>query len=164
MKKLFMAAAIACLALFTSCENQLVDHTGDLSGNLNAVWQLGAKTEIVATSDGKQTTNEADYTSVHFYLALGEFPFPHAIAKKGSFTALDLNDVDVDACRYTYNADKAQISFNKLLWLTEGLSYSMSITGTYDVLELTEQTFVIQQKVTVLNTTTTTIYAFKKNK
>lgn len=164
MKKLILAAAAAAMAIFSSCDNRLVDHTGDATGNLNAVWQLGAKTEIIATSDGQQTTKETDYNPVHFYLALGEFPFPHAIAKKGSFTELDLKDVDVDACRYTYNADKAQISFNKLLWLTEGLTYSMSITGTFEVLELTERTFVIQQKATVLGTTTTTVYAFTKYK
>lgn len=80
------------------------------------------------------------------YLALGEFPFPHAIAKKGSFTEFDLDDVDVDAVRFTFDADKKQISFLKQLWLSEGLLYHMRLSGTYDVLELTDTRFVIQQE------------------
>lgn len=162
MKKLFLALAFAAVALFSSCDNNLVDHTGDKTGNLNAVWKLGAKTEIVTDSDGKQTTKETDYSKVNFFLALGDFPFPHAIAKKGSFTEFDLKDVDVDACRYTYNANENKISFSKLVWLTEGIApiYSMSLLGTFDVLELTDKTFVIQQKALGV----TTIYAFSKYK
>lgn len=162
MKKLFWALALAAVAVFSSCDNNLVDHTGDTTGNLNAVWKLGAKTEITTDSSGKQTTKETDYTNVNFFLALGDFPFPHAIAKKGSFTELDLKDVDVDACRYTYNADEKKISFSKLVWLTEGIApiYSMSLLGTFDVLELTERTFVIKQQALGV----TTIYAFSKYK
>ncbi|MBR4585544.1 MAG: hypothetical protein IKO29_02220 [Bacteroidales bacterium] len=162
MKKLFLALAFAAVALFSSCDNNLVNHTGDATGNLNAVWKLGAKTVITTGSDGKQVTEEADYGKVNFFLALGDFPFPHAIAKKGSFTDLDLNDVDVDACRYTYNADENKISFSKLVSLTEGFLplYSMSLLGTFDVLELTDKTFVIQQKALGV----TTIYAFSKYK
>ena len=160
MKKLFLALAFAAVALFSSCDNKLVDHTGDTTGNLNAVWKLGAKTEIVTASDGKQTTNETDYTNIHFYLALGSFPLPYAIAKKGSFTDLDLKDVDVDASLYTYNANEKKISFSKRVWLTEGLTYSMNLDGTFDVLELTDKTFVIKQNVG----SKTTIYAFSKYK
>lgn len=160
MKKLFLALAFAAVALFSSCDNNLVNHTGDATGKLNAIWKLGAKTEIVTDSDGKQTTKQADYSSVNFFLTLSDAVFPHAIVKKGSFTELDLKDVDVDACRYTYNADENKISFSKLLWLTEGIApiYSMSLLGTFDVLELTDKTFVIQQKALGV----TTIYAFSK--
>ena len=161
MKKLLFAAAIACLSLFVSCEKG-VNHTGDKTGDLYGVWALKTKTEVVETSDGPKTI-EADYTNVHFYLTLSEFPFPHALAKKGSLTSLDLDDVDVDAATFTYNQDLMQISFTKkILWLTEGLSYSMRLTGTFDVLELTKDTFVIRQEEPLLKTTTT--YAYVKYK
>lgn len=110
---------------------------------LDGIWKLEKKS--YATQDG---VTEVDYSNVNFFLALGDFPFPHAIAKKGGFSVLDLKDVDIDTCRYTYNADEKKISFSKLVWLTEGIApiYSMSLLGTFDVLELTGTTFVIQQK------------------
>ncbi|MBO6159897.1 MAG: hypothetical protein J6O01_00235 [Bacteroidales bacterium] len=160
MKKLLFAAAIACLALFTSCEKAGVNHTGDQTGTLYGVWVMDSKTEISKNSSGEEIKNETDYGSFHFYLALGEFPFPHAIAKKGSFTEFDLDDVDVDAVRFTYNADKKQISFLKTLWLSEGLLYHMRLSGTYDVLELTDTKFVIQQEVLGVKT----IFTYHKQK
>ena len=111
----------------------------------------------MTASDGKQTNNETDYTNIHFYLVLGSFPLPYVIAKKGSFTDLDLKDVGVDASLYTYNANEKKISFSKRVWLTEGLTYSMNLDGTFGVLELTDKTFVIKQKE-VQGTTT---YTFK---
>ena len=160
MKKLFYLAAIACMALLSSCEGIDADHTGDDTGNLYGIWQLTTKNEITKDSEGKTTsTKEVDYTKVHFYLTFGEFPFPHAIAKKGSLSSFDLDDVDVDAVKFSYNADEKKIYFPKTIWLSdEILTYNMLLKGTFDVLELTKNKFVIQQ--TVLNTTT--IYSYQK--
>ena len=145
MKKFLISAAFASLFLFVSCQKENVPHTGDVTGNLYAVWALDTKTEITKNSGGEKVSKE-DYSEFHFYLAFGEFPFPHVIAKKGSFTDLDLNDVDVDPAIFTYNADKRQISFSKALSLSEGLFHHMRLSGTYDVLELTDKTLIIQQE------------------
>lgn len=145
MKKHILLAAIACLAIFTSCDKQLVPHTGDVTGNIYGIWTLQTKTEAIKTSDGVKT-NDYDYSNVHFYLSLSEFPVPTALAKKGSFTDFDLDDVDVDGTIFTFNADQRKISFKKTLWLTEGLTYSMLLSGTFDVLELTDKTLIIQQE------------------
>lgn len=161
MKKLIYLAIIACTALFASCEKEGVTHTGDETGNLYGIWALTTKTTITKASDGSATTQETDYTSNHFYLALSEFPFPHAIAKKGSFTDFDLDDVDVDAVRFTYNAEESKITFKKTIWLSdEALMRNMILTGTFEVPKLTENEFVIQQ--TVGNVTT--VYSYKKQK
>jgi hypothetical protein len=160
MKKLLYLAAIACITLFTSCDKMGVPHTGDITGNIYGIWALDTKTIATPTSNGIDT-KDYDYTSVHFYLALSEFPIPHALAKKGSFTDFDLDDVDVDGTTFTFNADQRKISFNKVLWLTDGLlSYEMRLLGTFDVLELTDKTLVISQKESILNRTVT--YSFKK--
>lgn len=158
MKKFFYAAAVACLALFTSCEKEGVDHTGDVTGSLYGVWALDTKTEITKDSKGKETPNEVDYSGFHFYLSLSEPRI--AIAKKGSFTQLDLDDVDVDAAQFSYNADKQQISFNKQLWLSEGLLYHMRLYGTYDILELTDSRLVFQQEALGVKT----VYAYHRYK
>ncbi len=142
------------MALFTSCEKQGVPHSGDKTGNLYGIWALSKKTTETLETDGSTTTKWADYTNNHFYLALSEFPFPHAIAKKGSFTNFDLDDVDVDAVRFTYNSDDKKISFLKTIWLSdELLTYNMILSGTFEVVELSGSKFVIQQ--TVANVTTT---------
>ena len=161
MKKLIYLAIIACTALFASCEKEGVTHTGDETGNLYGIWALTTKTTITKASDGSATTQETDYTSNHFYLALSEFPFPHAIAKKGSFTDLDLDDVDVKAAQFTYNSEESKITFKKTIWLSdEALMRNMILTGTFEVPKLTENEFVIQQ--TVGNVTT--VYSYKKQK
>lgn len=160
MKKTFLLAVIVCLALFTSCEKQGVPHTGDLTGNIYGIWELTTKSEAVQTSEGIDK-KDYDYTKVHFYLALDEFPIPHAIAKKGSFTDLDLDDVDVDGSTFTFNADQSKISFKKVLWLSdEILTYNMLLSGTFDVLELTDKTLVLQQEEPLLKRTVT--YSYKK--
>lgn len=158
MKKFLYAAAIACLALFTSCEKQGVDHTGDVTGSLYGVWALDSKTEVTKDSNGKEIRNEVDYASCHFFLSLSEPRI--AIAKKGSFTQLDLKDVDVDAVQFSYNADKNQISFEKTLWLSDSLIYHMRLFGTYDILELTKDKLVFQQEVLGVKT----IYAYHRYK
>lgn len=161
---MILVVAAMCLALFSSCEKQAVPNTGDTSGNLYGVWALVKKTETSNSNNtgSDQTTKETDYSSVNFYLAIGEFPFPHAIAKKGSFTTFDLDDVDVDGTAITYNKDMKKISFKERLWLSdEFLSYNMILKGTFDVLELTDENFVIKQDSDILGTTT---YHYKKYK
>ena len=165
MKKFMFTAVLACLAaLFVSCEDG-VSHTGDETGTLYGVWALNNKTEVFQNSNGEITPKSVDYSGVHFYLALSEFPFPHAIAKKGSFTNFDLDDVDVDAVTFTYNQDQKKISFNKRLWLSdELLTYNMILSGTFDVLQLDDKTLSICQEETLLGTTTKTTYTFQRYK
>ena len=158
MKKFLLLAAMACMAVFTSCDMTDAPHTGDPSGNLYGIWALTAKTVETTASDGSVTTNTADYTDVHFYLALSEFPVPHAIVKEGSLSALDLDDVDVDAAKFSYNADKKTIHFSSLeLSLWSGLK-NMTLIGTFNVVELGKTKLILKQ--TVLNTST--IYSFTR--
>ena len=163
MKKFFFLAALACMSLFVSCSKGDVPHTGDNSGKLYGIWTLNTKTEITKDSEGKETSKSVDYTDNHFYLALSEFPIPHAIAKKGSFTDLDLEDVDVKAATFTYNSDQKKINFDKLVLLTDDLlSRRMALLGTFDVLELTDTQFSIRQEDKLLGGTV--VYTFKKQK
>lgn len=163
MKRIIYLAAIACMALFVSCEKEdVVSHTGDETGTLYGIWTLTTKSEITQKSNGEQEVDEVDYRSRHFYLSLSEFPFPHAIAKKGSFTQFDLDDVDVDAVEFTYNAEQKKISFKKTLWLSDDfLTYNMILSGTYDITELTKTKLVLQQKEI---TGTTIAYTYQKEK
>ena len=152
MKKLLFAAVIACLAMLTSCGVSNVHHTGDLTGSIYGIWALDSKTVASAGSVG----NQVDYSGVHFYLSLSEPRI--ALAKKGSFTQLDLKDVDVDGAQFSYNASKKQISFTKTLWLTQGLQYEMRLNGTYKVLEMSRSKLVIQKESMGVRTT----YSFRR--
>ncbi len=145
MKKLFFAALIACLALFTSCGVSRVGHTGDLTGSIYGVWAL-------------ESRNQVDYSGVHFYLSLSEPRI--ALAKKGSFTQFDLKDVDVDGAQFSYNASKKMISFTKTLWLTQGLQYEMRLSGTYKVVEMTRTKLVLQKD----SMGGRTVYSFRRYK
>ena len=154
MKKLLFVTVMACLSLFTSCRVSSVNHTGDLTGSIYGVWALDSKTTAPAGTIG----NQVDYSGVHFYLSLSEPRI--ALAKKGSFTQLDLKDVDVDGSQFSFNASKKQISFGKTLWLTQGLNYEMRLSGTYKVLEMTRMKLVIQKESMGVKTT----YAFRRYK
>ena len=156
MKKLFIAAFIACLALLTSCGVSKVRHTGDFTGTIYGVWALDTKTTSPIGTVG--TGSQKDYSVAHFYLSLSEPRI--ALAKKGSFTEFDLKDVDVDGSQFSYNASKKQISFKKTLWLTQGLQYEMRLSGTFKVLEMTRTKLVIQKE----SMGTRTIYAFSRYK
>ena len=143
MKKLLFAAAIACLALVTSCGGTRIAHTGDLTGSIYGIWALDSR-------------NQVDYSGVNFFLSLSEPRI--ALAKKGSFTMFDLKDVDVDGAQFSYNANKKQISFTKTLWLTQGLQYEMRLSGTYKILEMTRTKLVIQKE----SMGGKTVYAFHR--
>ncbi len=154
MKRLLYLAAIACITLFAACEKAETDTPIDeeqqeveITGDLYGIWALTTKSETYPNSEGPQAVYNEDYTPYHFYLALSEFPFPHAIAKKGSLSSFDLGDVDVDAVRFTYNPNTHEINFSKTLWLTaELLTRSMKLTGKFEVTKLTDTTLVIRQK------------------
>ena len=161
MKKFFYLAiaAAACIALFASCEREDLNHTGDDTGNLYGAWALTTKTTIARSSDGTTTSKDVDYTSHHFYLVFSEFPFPHVIAKKGSLTALDLDDVDVDAVGFAYDAKGKTLTFKEILWLSDDLlTYNMTLNGTFEVVELSKSKLVIQQTAGNL----TTVYSYQK--
>ena len=156
MKKLLIAAVIACLALLTSCGVSRVSHTGDLTGSIYGIWALDSKAVVPVGTTVNASRNAVDYSGVHFYLSLSEPRI--ALAKKGSFTQFDLKDVDVDGAQFSYNAFRKQISFTKTLWLTQGLRYEMRLSGTYDVVSLTRTKLVIQKKTAAGITT----YSFRR--
>ena len=162
MKNFIYMAAIACLALFTSCEKQGVEHTGDDTGKLYGRWVLDTKT-IVDESDLKEepSITNTDYANDHFFLGIGEFPFPFAAAKEGSLITFDIDDVD--ATKITYNSELKQISFIETLLLIRG-EHSMRLYGTYDVVELTNKNLTLRQEVKVMlaNTKKTTTYSFHR--
>ena len=156
MKRFLFAAVIACLTMITSCGVSNVHHTGDLTGSIYGVWALDSKAIAPANSVGNSSLNQVDYSGVHFYLSLSEPRI--ALAKKGSFTQLDLKDVDVDGSQFSYNASKKQISFTKTLWLTQGLQYEMRLSGTYKVPEMTRTKLVIQKESMGVRT----VYSFRR--
>ena len=156
MKRFLFAAVIACLTMIISCGVSNVHHTGDLTGSIYGVWALDSKAIAPANSVGNSSLNQVDYSGVHFYLSLSEPRI--ALAKKGSFTQLDLKDVDVDGSQFSYNASKKQISFTKTLWLTQGLQYEMRLSGTYKVLEMTRMKLVIQKESMGVRT----VYSFRR--
>lgn len=154
MKKFLYLAAIACMALFISCGKETAESQNEnekepvvLSGNLYGIWALTSKSETSPDAGADAAVSNEDYTSCHFYLAFGEFPFPHAIAKKGSLSSYDLDDVDVDAVMITYNPDTHQITFEKMLWLSdEWFTHNMILSGKFDVTELSDTRLVLRQK------------------
>ena len=148
--KVLAASLLACAALvFTSCDKG-VTNTGDLTGNIYGVWMLDSKTV------GRETIRTTDFTSEHFYLCLNEIRM--AFGKTGSLTGLDLDHVDVDFSWYAYNEQKHQISFDKLLALTQGIREVMRLYGTYDVEVLSKDQLVISQEIGSTKTT----YSFHK--
>jgi len=149
MKKLLLAAAFACLALFTSCEKG-VTNTGDLTGTIYGVWMLDSKTV------DRETIKTTDFSSEHFYLCLNRIRM--AFGKTGSLTGFDLEHVDVDVSWYAYNDQKHQVSFDNPVVLRQGLKEVMNLHGTYDVLELSKEKLVISKKTGG----STTTYSFHK--
>lgn len=134
-----LTSILACAALlFTSCDKG-VTNTVDMTGNIYGVWQLDSK-----TVDGS-TFKETDFGAEHFYLWLTTFRV--ALAKKGSLSALDFKNMDVDGSVYAYNDVKYQISFSEALVLSNGIKEVMNLYGTYDVKELSKDKLVISKEV-----------------
>ena len=126
-------------------EQQTGEQTVKQAVSLFGIWALDSKTVITKDSKGKEKSSKDDYSKFHFYLSFSE---PHlALAKKGSLTHFDLDDVDVDGSMFSYDISKKKIRFDDTLWLSEGLFYHMRLTGTYDVIELSESRLSIQQEV-----------------
>lgn len=147
--KSFAAALLACAALvFTSCEKG-VTNTPDYTGNLYGIWQVDSK--VV----GDKTT---DFTSEHFYLCLT--PILMAFEWTGSIAALDVDHIDVDFSFYTYNDQQHKISFREGKTQAQSMEKFIRLSGTYDVLELSQDKLVISK--TVGNTTTTYNYHLAK--
>ena len=143
--KTLAASLLACAALvFSSCEKG-VTNTPDYTGNLYGIWQVDSK--VV----GNKTT---DFTSEHFYLCLT--PILMAFEWTGSIAALDVDHIDVDFSFYTYNDQQHKISFRESNAQAQSLEKFIRLSGTYDVLELSEDKLVISK--TVGNTTTTYYY------
>lgn len=158
MRRMLIVAVIACMALLTSCRVNRVSHTGDLTGSIYGVWALESKSVVPVGAVGQDTQHQVDYSSVHFYLSLSEPRI--ALAKKGSFTQFDLDDVDVDGSQFSFNASKKQIRFTKTLWLTEGLQYEMRLSGTYNVVEMSRSKLVLQKEALGVRT----VYSFRRYK
>lgn len=157
MKNFFYMAAIACLALFTSCEKQGVDHTGDETGKLYGRWVLDTKT-VTDENAPQADPIVTNFYDDHFFLLLAE---PRvAMAKEGTLITFDIDDVD--AGTFAYNADLKQITFNKMLRLATGFPVrSMTLYGTFDVLELSNN-LVIRQPQEVLLEKKTITYSFHR--
>ena len=148
--RLFAASVLACAALvFTSCDKG-VTNTIDMTGNIYGVWQLDSKTV------DRETLKETDFGAEHFYLWLTTFRV--ALAKKGSLSALDFKNMDVDGSVYAYNDVNYQISFNDPLILSNGPKEVMNLYGTFDVKELSKDKLVISKEVG----SSTTTYTFHK--
>ena len=164
MKKFFYLAAIACLALFTSCEKQGVDHTGDETGKLYGRWVLDTRDVVTETTINGETTSDSEntnYANDHFFLGIGEFPIPHALVKEGSLLTFDIDHVDGTAI--TYNSELKQISFQETLYLLRG-THSMRLHGTYDVVELSNNKLTLRQEVSlmIIDSKITTTYSFHR--
>ena len=167
MKNFIYMAAIACLALFTSCEKQGVDHTGDETGKLYGRWVLETKHVVTeSTTEGETSTDvkDTDFSNEHFFMGIGEFPIPHAMVKEGSLLTFDIDHVE--GTEITYNSELKKISFLETLYLFRG-THTMRLHGTYDVLELTNNKLTLRQEVvvtfgTLIDTKQTTTYSFRK--
>jgi len=167
MKKLLFAAAVACMAVFTSCEKQGVSHTGDETGILYGVWELQTKVVTIETNNGGEAKNSSettDFKGDHFMLRLYEPRL--AFAQEGSIFTFDIDDVD--AVTFAYNAEENKITFNKMLRLSKGFLSAkvMTLYGTFDVLELTDKKMVLRQSETAslgeVSGTQTTTYTYSK--
>ena len=148
--RLLAASLLACAALvFSSCDKG-VTNTVDLTGNIYGVWQLDTKTV------DRETVQATDFTSEHFYLWLT--PFRVALGKKGSLSALDFKNMDVDGTVFAYNDVNHQVSFDEHIILSHGLTEIMNLYGTYDVKELSKDRLVISKT----SGSSTTTYTYHK--
>ena len=167
MRKLKSLAAclLACAAfLFPSCTKG-VEHTGDDTGTLYGNWVLDTKTVTTpsATGDGSVQVNETSFSGDHFFLCLVEPQL--AFGKEGTLLTFDIDDVD--AGRFSYNADQKKITFEKAILLSTGFPPRiMNLFGTFDVKELNETSLVLSKEDKVIiesfNYQQTTVYSFHR--
>ena len=158
--KHFALAVMAVAALaFSSCTKG-VEHTGDKTGDLYGNWVLDTKT---VTYEGSESNPEVtNFANDHFYLAFMEPKL--AFAKEGSIFTFDIDDVD--SVPFSYNKDKSQITFEKIMSLSAGFPpRTMTLFGTFDVKELTSQKLTLSQSeksILLGGKVVTTVYAYHK--
>ena len=166
MKRLFYSMMIAAIALLPiACEKETVPNTGDDDGVLYGIWVLDTKnvnTETNMAGKIDRTSDETDFTGDHFLLRLTDYFM--AFGQEGTLLTFDIDDVD--GTPYTYNSGLKQISFEKSINIIKGLFKVMYLSGTYDVVELTQSSLVLKKvesaNVNNYSTSKTTVYSFHK--
>ena len=164
MRRMIFMAAVACLALFVSCEKQSVEHTGDPTGKLYGTWVLDTK-DVVSetTTNGKseQGRINTDFTDGSFYLLLAK--------PRVAVATFDLNNAEMNGeDSFSYNANSSMITFNRKLELTSAFPVRvMLLDGTYDVLEMSDRLVLrsLPDEIVVSNlvrTKKTTTYTFHR--
>ena len=165
MKKL-AASLLACAALLLPSCTKGVEHTGDDTGLLYGNWVLDTKTVTTPSTSGAGTDSQVSATSFvndHFYLCLVEPQL--AFGKEGTLLTFDIDDVD--AGKFSYNADLGKITFEKIILLSTGFPPRiMSLLGTFDVVELTDTRLVLSKEDKVelggLSYQQKTVYSYHK--
>ena len=165
MKKL-AASLLACAALLLPSCTKGVEHTGDDTGPLYGNWVLDTKTVTTPSTSGAGTDSQVSETSFvndHFYLCLVEPQL--AFGKEGTLLTFDIDDVD--AGKFSYNADLGKITFEKIILLSTGFPPRiMSLLGTFDVVELTDTRLVLSKEDKVelggLSYQQKTVYSYHK--
>ena len=165
MKKL-AASLLACAALLLPSCTKGVEHTGDDTGLLYGNWVLDTKTVTTPSTSGAGTDSQVSETSFvndHFYLCLVEPQL--AFGKEGTLLTFDIDDVD--AGKFSYNADLGKITFEKIILLSTGFPPRiMSLLGTFDVVELTDTRLVLSKEDKVelggLSYPQKTVYSYHK--
>ena len=122
------------------------------------VIENGVVTEITKNGETTTTSDDTDFSKDHFFLLLAEPQV--ALAKEGTLITFDIDDVDGGT--FAYNSDLKQITFNKMLRLSSGFPpRTMTLYGTFDVLELTNK-LVLRQTQEVLIEKVTITYTFHR--
>lgn len=159
----FAAALMACAALlFSSCEKG-VEHTGDTTGTLYGNWVLDTKTVVTPITSGDAQVTETSFVNDHFFLCLVEPQL--AFGKEGTLLTLDIDDVD--AGKFSYNAQQSKITFQDAIVLTTGFPpRTMSLVGTWDVKKLTDTELVLykEDKIAIgeINYQSSTTYSYHR--
>ncbi len=164
MKRMIFMAAVACLALFVSCEKQSVEHTGDPTGKLYGTWVLDTKDIVTETiTSGKSETNRmsTDFTDANFYLLLAK--------PRVAIATFDLENVDGNGeDSFSYNAHSNMITFNRKLELTSAFPVRvMVLDDTYDILDMSDRLVLrsLPEEIVISNlvkTKKTTTYSFHR--
>jgi hypothetical protein len=157
------ASLLACAAVvFPSCTKGVI-HTGDETGNLYGKWVLDTKTVVTPTTSGDAQVTETSFVNDHFFLCLVEPQL--AFGKEGTLLTLDIDDVD--AGKFSYNAQQSKITFQDAIVLTTGFPpRTMSLVGTWDVKKLTDTELVLykEDKIAIgeINYQSSTTYSYHR--